>query len=117
MEQTPRVVKTGVTVYRIVTVVNIVLTFFLYISSSGSSLPRTVAFMVWLALGAYSLVRMLTDALSGQRKKEQNFKNTLSLWEESTGDPATAARNFSLIVVGSSLLKLVVPVVLWLIFR
>lgn len=117
MEQTSKAVKTAVAVYRIVTVLNLVLTVVLYIYSTGSSLPRTVAFMVWLALGVYSLIRVVSDALSGQRKKEKNFENTLSLWKQNTGDQAAATRSFFLTAVGASLLKLVVPVVLWFIFR
>ena len=117
MDQTSKAVTTGVIVYRIITVANLALTFALFISGSGGSLTRTVVFMAWLALGVYSLIHTLSDVLSGQHKKAQNFQNTIALWEQNTGDHGTAMRYITLMLVASSLLKLAVPVALWVLFR
>ena len=110
-------IKRIVLLYRAATLLTIALTFILFISGSGSSTARTVAFMVWLALEVYSLIRILSDLLSGQHKKEQNFRNTLANLEKNMGDPAAALRTLWLTSLLSLVLKLAVPVVLWAIFR
>lgn len=117
MDQTTKAVKAAVLVYRVVTILALALTFALFIYSNGSTLTRTVVFMAWMALGVYSFIRMLSDALSGQHKKEQNFQNTISLWEQNTGDQATAMKYFTFMIAVSTVLKLAIPFVLWLVFR
>ena len=116
MDQTNRAVKAAVVLYRVAALLNIALTLFLFLSGGGTT-ARTVVFVAWLALGLYSLIRILSDLMSGQHRKEQNFKSTLDLWEQNTGSHATAMRYFTLMIVGSSVLKLAVPVVIWFLFK
>ena len=77
--------KTAARLYPVVTILALVLSFVLFISGDGGSLARTVVFMVWLALLVYSLIRVLSDVLSGQHKKEQSFQNTLDAFVQNTG--------------------------------
>ena len=98
-----RAAKAAALLYPIVTVLTLVLTF--------------VVFMVWLALVVYSLIRVLSDVLSGQHRKEQNFLNTLDSFVQNTGSSSKAMAYFTAMVIASSLLKLAVPVVLWAVFR
>lgn len=116
MDQTSRAVKTAVIIYRVAAVLNLAITFALFISGGGTT-TRTIVFVAWLALGAYSLIRIFSDVLSGQRKKERNFQNTLGLWEQNTGSHETAMRYFTLMIVASTVLKLAVPFVIWFIFK
>ena len=109
--------KTAALLYRLLTVLALVLTFVLFIAGDGGSLTRTVVFMVWLALLVYSLIRILSDVLSGQHQKERNFQNTLDTFTQNTGSPQKAMTYFTATMVVSSVLKLAVPVVLWAIFR
>lgn len=109
--------KTAARLYPVVTILALVLSFVLFISGDGGSLTRTVVFMVWLALLVYSLIRVLSDVLSGQHKKEQSFQNTLDAFVQNTGSPQKAMAYFTIMEVVSSVLKLAVPVVLWAIFR
>ena len=112
-----RAAKAAALLYPIVTVLTLVLTFVLFITGDGGSLTRTVVFMVWLALVVYSLIRILSDVLSGQHRKEQNFLNTLDSFVQNTGSSSKAMAYFTAMVIASSLLKLAVPVVLWAVFR
>lgn len=116
MDQTSKAVKLAVIIYRVVAVFNIALTIALFVSGGGTS-TRTIVFVAWLALGVYSLIRIFSDVLSGQRKKEQNFSHTLGLWEQNTGSHAAAMRYFTLMIVVSSVLKLAVPFVIWAVFK
>lgn len=109
--------KTAARLYPVVTILALVLTFALFISGDGGSLTRTVVFMVWLALLVYSLIRILSDVLSGRHQKERNFQNTLDNFVQNTGSTAKAMTYFTAMVAVSSVLKLAVPVVLWAIFR
>ena len=109
--------KTAARLYPVVTILALVLSFVLFISGDGGSLIRTVVFMVWLALLVYSLIRVLSDVLSGQHQKERNFQNTLDTFTQNTGSPQKAMTYFTARMVVSSVLKLAVPVVLWAIFR
>lgn len=117
MDQTTKAVKAAVLLYRAVTLLTLALTFGLFISGTGSDMTRTIVFMVWLALGVYSLIRILSDVMSGQHKKEQNFQNTISMFEQNTGSHEAAMRYFTVMMAVSSLLKLAVPFIIWLIFR
>lgn len=117
MDQISKAAKAAALLYRVVTVLTLVLTFVLFISGAGGNMTRTIVFVAWLALGAYSLIRILSDLLSGQHKKERNFQNTISMFEQNTGSHAAAMRYFTVMMAVSSLLKLAVPVVIWLIFR
>lgn len=109
--------RTAARLYPVVTILALVLSFVLFISGDGGSLTRTVVFMVWLALLVYSLIRVLSDVLSGQHKKAQSFQNTLDAFVQNTGSPQKAMAYFTAMEVVSSVLKLAVPVVLWAIFR
>ena len=109
--------KTAARLYPVVTILSLALTFVLFISGDGGSITRTVVFMVWLALLVYSLIRVLSDVLSGQHQKERNFQNTLDTFTQNTGSPQKAMTYFTATMVVSSVLKLAVPVVLWAIFR
>ena len=113
--------KTAARLYPVVTILALVLSFVLFISGDGltygGSLARTVVFMMWLALLVHSLIRVLSDALSGQHKKEQSFQNTLDAFVQNTGSTGKATAYFTVMEVVSSLLKLAVPVALWAIFR
>mgnify|MGYP001752229988 FL=1 len=112
-----RAARTAALLYPVVTVLALVLSFVLFIAGDGGSLTRTVVFMVWLALLVYSLIRVLSDVLSGQHKKARNFQNTLDAFAQNTGSPSKAMAYFTAMEVVSSVLKLAVPVVLWAIFR
>ncbi len=112
-----RAARTAALLYRLLTVLALVLTFVLFIAGDGGSLPRTVVFMVWLALLVYSLIRILSDILSGRHQKERNFQNTLDNFVQNTGSTGKAMTYFTAMVAVSSVLKLVIPVVLWAIFR
>ena len=109
--------KTAARLYPVGTILALVLSFVLFISGDGGSLTRTVVFMVWLALLVYSLIRVLSDVLSGQHKKARNFQNTLDNFVQNTGSASKAMTYFTATVAVSSVLKLAVPVVLWAIFR
>lgn len=115
MDQTTKAVKAAVLLYRAVTLLNLALTIALFISGGGGT-TRTIVFVAWFALGVYSLIRMLSDVLSGQRKKEQNFRSTIDMWEQNAGGHDAAMKYFTLMMALSSVLKLAVPVVIWLIF-
>lgn len=109
--------KIAARLYPVVTILALVLTFALFIAGDGGSLTRTVVFMVWLALLVYSLIRVLSDVLSGQHQKERNFQNTLDNFVQNTGSTGKAMTYFTATMAVSSVLKLAVPVVLWAIFR
>lgn len=109
--------RTAARLYPVVTILALVLSFALFIAGDGGSLTRTVVFMVWLALLVYSLIRILSDVLSGQHQKERNFQNTLDTFTQNTGSLQKAMTYFTATMAVSSVLKLAVPVVLWAIFR
>lgn len=109
--------RTAARLYPVVTILSLALTFVLFISGDGGSITRTVVFMVWLALLLYSLIRVLSDLLSGEHKKERGFQNTLDAFVQNTGSSQKAMTYFTAMEVASSVLKLAVPVVLWAIFR
>lgn len=117
MDRDSKAVKAGVVIYRFTAVISLVLTFALFISSPGSSFTRLIVFMVWLALCAFTCIRIIGDMISGQHRKAQNFQNTIAAWDQNTGDHQTALKYFWAMTILSSLLKLAVPVVLWFIFR
>ena len=105
-----RAARTAALLYPVVTILALALTFVLFITGDDSSITRTVVFLAWLALLVYSLIRVLSDVLSGQHKKARNFQNTLDNFVQNTA-------YFTATVAVSSVLKLAVPVVLWAIFR
>lgn len=109
--------KAAARLYPVVTLLALVLSFVLFITGDNSSITRTVVFLAWLALLVYSLIRVLSDVLSGQHKKARNFQNTLDAFVQNTGSPQKAMAYFTVMEVVSSVLKLAVPVVLWAVFR
>lgn len=117
MDQLSKAARTGVLLYRVVAVAGVALTFLLFISGTGSALPRTIVFMTWLALGVFSLIRTVSDVLSGQHQKEQSFRGTIDLWVKNTGSEQSALRYFAVMLLSSSLLKLAAPFLLWYVFR
>ena len=117
MNNVSRAARLMALLYRLCTAASLILAFVLFICSQGSSLPRTIVFLIWIALMAYSFIRILTDLFSGQHRKEQNFQHTLEMLEKQTGSTETAEGTFFLVSLASMAVKLAVPVVLWLIFR
>lgn len=117
MDQNAGAVRRAVFVYRAAALLNVILTAVLFAAGSAPSAGRTAVFLVWLALGVYSLIRILSDVVSGERRKEGQFARSIALWEGSAGGPGPAMGYFRALMVLSTLIKLAVPAVLFLLFE
>lgn len=117
MNEVSRTARNGVLVYRLTAIASLALAFVLFISSSTSTMTRVIVFVAWMALCVFTCIRTVGDALSGAHLKAQRFDNTIKAFEENTGSHEAAVKNFYVMIVVSSVIKLAVPVVLWSIFR
>lgn len=117
MNQPSKEARMGVRIYRLTAILSLALTFFLFISGTGANSTRTIVFVAWLALCAFSCIRVASDALSKQYLKAQRFENTIQAFTENSGGREAGVRTFYLTLALSALIKLAVPVVLWFIFR
>ena len=108
----------GVRIYRVAAVVSLLLTILLFtVTDNGSTPMRTVVFITWMALCAFTCIRSIGDMMSKAHLKGQRFDNTLKAFEENTGSHESAVKSFYAMIGVSAVVRALVPVVLWFIFR
>ena len=109
--------KIGNLLHRLFTIASLALALFLFFRYGYSNMCtiRQVLFFLWIAYGCFATVKILGDAVSGRHLRENNFKAMLARWEEETGARAAALRNFWAITLITGALKLVIPVVLYVV--
>lgn len=101
--------------HRAATLLGLVLSILLFFLSGSMGTVHTVLFLVWIAFSVYSSVKVIADWVSGESRREQNFIAMLEKWTQRNGSRKNALQYFTLITALTVLIKLGVPVLLWLV--
>lgn len=105
--------KNGNWVHRLSTLAGLALTVVFFFLRGKMGTVRLVLFLLWMAIGVFSMVKVVSDAASGRHYRETNFENMLHRWEERTGSSSSALSSFWTITVLTAAVKLLVPFLLW----
>ena len=102
-------------IQRLATFASLALILVFFVLRPEKSTARLVLFLLWFAYAAYATVKVLSELVSGRNLRQEKFETMLARWEEEQGGRKGAMTPFVSVTAVSVIVKLAVPVLLWLI--
>ena len=104
--------KFGNIMHRFFTLLSLVLTIYFFVVDTGAGMLQKTLYALWLAVCVFASIRVISDLVGGERRRQRSFMTMMEQWEQHQGGPASAVRTFMTMTVITAALKLAVPILL-----